>query len=64
MLPVSFGGLGVREAAFAALVAPFGPESLAVAQSLVWQSVLIAGGLAAGGFWVLSPGRVTVRPAA
>ena len=54
MLPVSFGGLGVREAAFAALVSPFGPESLAVAQSLAWQSVLIVGGLAAGAFWMAS----------
>jgi len=55
MLPVSFGGLGVREAAFAALVSPFGPEALAVAQSLVWQSVLIVGGLLCGGFWMVSP---------
>lgn len=54
MLPLSFGGLGVREAAFAALVRPFGPESLAVAQSLVWQSVLIVGGLVCGAWWSFS----------
>lgn len=63
MLPLSFGGLGVREAAFAALVAPFGPESLAVAQSLVWQSVLIVGGLSAGGFWMASSRGGGVRSA-
>ena len=54
MVPMSFGGLGVREAAFAALVAPFGPEDLAVAQSLAWQSVLIAGGFVAGTYWMVS----------
>jgi len=51
MLPISFGGLGVREAAFAGLLAPWGLEGLAVAQSLVWQSVLIVGGLLAGLYW-------------
>ena len=57
MLPVSFGGIGVREAAFAGLVAPFGQEALAVAQSLVWESVLIAGGLLAGGFWLITSAK-------
>lgn len=51
MLPISFGGLGVREAAFAGLLAPWGLEGLAVAQSLVWQSVLIVGGIVAGVYW-------------
>jgi uncharacterized membrane protein YbhN (UPF0104 family) len=54
MAPVSFGGLGVREAAFAALVAPFASEQLAVAESIAWQSVLVAGGLLAGAWWMLS----------
>lgn len=54
MLPVSLGGLGVREAAFAALVQPFADQRLAVAESLVWQSILIVGGLIAGAFWMLS----------
>ena len=48
MAPISLGGLGVREAAFGSLVAPFDDGALAVAQSLAWQSVLIAGGLLAG----------------
>jgi uncharacterized membrane protein YbhN (UPF0104 family) len=51
MLPISLGGLGVRELAFAGLVAPFGVgNELAVAQSLIWQSVLVVGGIAAGFF--------------
>jgi uncharacterized membrane protein YbhN (UPF0104 family) len=55
MLPLGFGGLGVRELAFAALVRPFGDESLAVTQSLIWQTVLIAGGLLCGGIWTFWP---------
>ncbi len=50
MLPITQGGLGVREAALAALFAPFGvPAGLAVAAGLVFQGVVISGGLAAGG---------------
>jgi uncharacterized membrane protein YbhN (UPF0104 family) len=50
LAPISLGGLGVREAAQAALLAPLGvPAALAVAQSLVWQSLLLALGLAAAG---------------
>jgi uncharacterized protein (TIRG00374 family) len=49
MVPISLGGLGVREIAVAALTAPLGVErEIAVAQSLVWQSVLVAGSLLAG----------------
>ncbi|MDP6719104.1 MAG: lysylphosphatidylglycerol synthase domain-containing protein, partial [Pirellulaceae bacterium] len=48
MAPISFGGIGVREAAFATLVAPFASSELAVAQSLIWQCVLITGGLVCG----------------
>jgi uncharacterized membrane protein YbhN (UPF0104 family) len=49
MLPITQGGLGVREAALAALFAPFGvPPSLAVAAGLVFQGVVISGGLAGG----------------
>ncbi len=57
MLPVSFGGLGVREAAFAALLAPLGLQELAVVQSLIWQSVLIVGGLLAGAYWLRGSAR-------
>lgn len=49
LLPVSLGGLGVREAALAALLAPFAVSgTLAVAQGLVWQSVLFGVGILAG----------------
>jgi uncharacterized membrane protein YbhN (UPF0104 family) len=50
MLPITQGGLGVREAALAALFAPFGvPPGLAVAAGLVFQGVVISGGLLGGG---------------
>jgi uncharacterized membrane protein YbhN (UPF0104 family) len=49
LLPVSLGGLGVREAALASLLLPFAvAPTLAIAESLVWQSVLMAFGLLAG----------------
>jgi len=51
MVPLGFGGLGVREAAFFTLVQPFGDGALAVTESLIWQTVLIAGGLACGAVW-------------
>jgi len=45
-LPISFGGLGVREASIAGLMAPMGFDASGViAASLIWQSVLYAGGL-------------------
>jgi uncharacterized membrane protein YbhN (UPF0104 family) len=48
-LPLTQGGLGVREAAQAALFALFGvPAVLAVAASLVFQVVVIGGGLVGG----------------
>lgn len=44
-LPISFGGLGVREASLAGLMAPLGaPSAGVIAASLVWQTILYAGG--------------------
>lgn len=44
--PVSLGGLGVREAALARLLVPFGADPAEViAIGLVWQTVLYASGL-------------------
>jgi len=61
LLPVTQGGLGVREAAHAALFAPFGvPPVLAVAVSLVFQAVIISGGLIGGALAFLL-GRVDRR---
>ncbi len=54
MAPISLGGLGVREGLFAFLVKPFASSELAVAESLVWQSILITGGLIAGVYWLAS----------
>jgi glycosyltransferase 2 family protein len=49
LVPFSLGGLGVREAMLAALFAPFSvPATLAVASSLVWQTVMYALGLLGG----------------
>jgi glycosyltransferase 2 family protein len=49
MLPVTQGGIGVREAALAALLVPFGASAAAgVAAGLVWETVLLAGGLLCG----------------
>lgn len=49
LLPISLGGLGVREAALAGLLGGFGvPAALAVGQSLLWQVALIAVGSLAG----------------
>lgn len=52
LLPISLGGLGVRDATLAALLVPFGvPAALGVVASLIWQSVLITGGLVGGAIW-------------
>jgi uncharacterized membrane protein YbhN (UPF0104 family) len=49
LLPVSQGGIGVREAALAALLRPFGARAvLAVAVGLAWEVIIISGGLIAG----------------
>jgi glycosyltransferase 2 family protein len=49
MLPLTQGGIGVREAALVALLAPFGaPGHLVLATGLVWESLVVAGGLIAG----------------
>lgn len=54
LMPISLGGLAVREASLAALLAPFGvPLALGVLTSLLWQSVLIAGGLVGGLVWLI-----------
>ena len=52
LLPISLGGLGVRDATLAALLVPFGvPVALGLVTSLIWQSVLIVGGLVGGLIW-------------
>lgn len=64
LLPVSLGGLGVRDAALGVAIGSFGPPvASGVAVSLIWQSVLIAAGLLAGLVWFIL-GRRAAEPAA
>jgi uncharacterized membrane protein YbhN (UPF0104 family) len=49
LVPLTQGGIGVREAALAALLVPFGARAvLTVAVGLAWEGVIISGGLIAG----------------
>jgi uncharacterized protein (TIRG00374 family) len=49
LLPLTQGGIGVREAALVALLAPFGAAgALVLAAGLVWEGVIVAGGIIAG----------------
>jgi len=51
ILPLTQGGMGIREAALVALLAPFGaPGALVLAAGLVWEGVIISGGLISGAF--------------
>ncbi len=53
LMPISLGGLAVREATLASLLAPFGvPFAVGVVCSLLWQTVLIVGGLVGGLTWL------------
>lgn len=62
LLPISLGGLGVRDATLAGLLAGAGVATArGLVASLIWQTVMIAGGLAGGVLcWLLSRRR---RPA-
>lgn len=49
LLPLTQGGMGIREVALVALLAPFGaPAALTLAAGLVWEGIIIAGGLVSG----------------
>jgi glycosyltransferase 2 family protein len=49
LLSLTQGGIGVREAALVGLLSPFGaPAHLVLASGLVWEGVVIVGGLIAG----------------
>src|SRR6266404_5199835 len=49
VLPLTQGGIGLREAALVALLSPLGaPGPLVLAAGLVWEPVVIVGGLIAG----------------
>jgi uncharacterized protein (TIRG00374 family) len=54
LTPITQGGIGVREAAQAALFAPFGVTAVpAVATGLVFEAVIIGGGLLSGAIAVV-----------
>ncbi len=47
ILPISLGGIGVREAALVALLAPYGaPREAVLASGILWQAVLALSGVA------------------
>lgn len=49
VIPITQGGIGIREAALAALLIPFGARAaVTVAVGLAWETVIISGGLIAG----------------
>lgn len=49
VLPLTQGGIGVREAALVGLLAPFGaPGPLVFAAGLAWEGIIIVGGLISG----------------
>lgn len=50
-IPITQGGIGVREAALAALLLPFGaPAALTVAAGLAWEAIVISGALCGGAY--------------
>jgi len=52
-IPITQGGIGVREAALAALLLPFGaPAALTVAAGLAWEAVVISGAICGGAYWL------------
>ncbi len=64
VLPLTQGGIGIREAALVALLVPFGaPGSLVLAAGLAWEGIVIVGGLLAGLTAYLLR-RAEVRPGA
>ncbi len=61
VLPITQGGMGVREAALVALLKPFGgAPTLVLATGLIWEGIIIAGGLLAGAI-ALGLGRFDVE---
>ncbi|MGB3148484.1 MAG: lysylphosphatidylglycerol synthase transmembrane domain-containing protein [Paracoccaceae bacterium] len=62
-LPISLGGLGVRESSLAALLLPFGADAaLVVASGLAWQVILYLAGALGALVLVFSGGRQQVPP--
>jgi glycosyltransferase 2 family protein len=61
-IPATQGGIGVREAALAGLLVPFGaPPALTVAAGLAWEGVVIGGALVGGAFALFARQTATLR---
>lgn len=62
LAPISIGGIGAREAAFAAILLPFGvAASQSVAVGLLYEAVSLSGGLLAGMLsWIIARQRAPV----
>ncbi len=62
LVPLSVGGLAVRDATLGGLLVPFGvPMALGVVASLIWQSIIIVGGLLGGLYWWVTGRGLGVR---
>jgi uncharacterized membrane protein YbhN (UPF0104 family) len=62
IIPISLAGLGVREAALASFLAPFGAvPALVVAAGLMWQSIQFAAGIMCAIAFFATPGRPALR---
>jgi glycosyltransferase 2 family protein len=49
LLPLTQGGMGIREAVLVGLLLPFGAAApLVLAAGLAWEGIIVAGGLIAG----------------
>ncbi len=49
LLPLTQGGMGIREAVLVALLLPFGARApLVLASGLAWEGIIVAGGLISG----------------
>ncbi|HEU4564189.1 MAG TPA: lysylphosphatidylglycerol synthase transmembrane domain-containing protein [Gemmatimonadaceae bacterium] len=52
LMPISLGGIAVRDAALAGLLVPFGvPPAVGAVAGLLWQTINMAGGLVGGVVW-------------
>lgn len=52
-IPVTQAGIGVREAALAALLLPFGaPAALTIAAGLAWEAIVVSGAICGGAYWL------------
>jgi hypothetical protein len=61
IIPLSIGGIGVREAALVALLAPYGASEDAVfASGVLWQGVLLVTGLVGLAVTHLGTGNTSV----